>query len=95
MFVKYIKTPSGQMDEQVMVAKNIRTKDQQTNSVILDFKKQQVLQCSLNGVTAPKNWHKIVGFYHQYYASTIDQLCAYNGYEFQPPGGKDEAHPTD
>lgn len=79
LIVKYVKTPRGQMDEVVSVAKKIKTTDLQTSSVILDFKSQQVILASLNGATIPRDWWKIRDFYHQHYKQMIEDLEAFNG----------------
>lgn len=62
------------MDESVTVSKRLRNRDIQMSSVILDFQKHAVLQCSLNGVTAPRDWDRIRGYYYQYYKDVIDRL---------------------
>jgi len=67
------------------VSKNIRARDLQTASVILDFKKLEVVKCSMNGVVVPNDWDRIVAYYHQYYASTIERLFNENGWEIVKP----------
>ena len=79
--ITYIKKPSGQMDEQNQVVRNIRNRDLQMASVILDFKKLEVVKATLNGVVVPKDFNRIVEYYYQHYKSTIDRLFAENGYE--------------
>lgn len=90
MLVKYIKRPNGQMDEEVTVAKRLKTRDIQYSAVILDFQKQQVVQCSMGGVTVPRDWNKILGFYYQYYQSTIDRLCQENNLEIRKTESNEE-----
>jgi len=79
--ITYIKKPSGQMDEQNQVVRNIKARDLQMASVILDFKKLEVVKATLNGVVVPKDFNRIVEYYYQHYKSTIDRLFAENGYE--------------
>jgi hypothetical protein len=81
--VSYLKQANGQMDEVVSVSSNLKLKDQQTAAVVLDFKTQRVLQCSMNGTTVPKEWDRIVSFYYQHYAATFDRLAKENGIEFK------------
>ena len=73
------------MDEILAVVRNIRTRDIQTCSVILDFKKLEVVKASMGGTTIPRDWDRIVQYYHQHYASTIERLFAENGYEIVQP----------
>lgn len=67
------------MDEVVGIAKNLKPRDHQSASVILDFKKQQVEKCSLDGVVVPRDWDRIRNFYHQHYSKIIDELETING----------------
>ena len=71
------------MDEVVSVSSNLKRKDRQTAAVVLDFRTQTVLQCSMNGTTVPKEWDRIVSFYYQHYAATFDRLAKENGIEFK------------
>ena len=81
LILTYYTKPDGKIDEAMAVSRNIKTRDLQTASVILDFKKLQVVKCSMNGVQVPRDWDRIVTYYHQHYASTIERLFAENGWE--------------
>lgn len=81
----YYTRPDGKIDESMSVVRNLKNRDLQTASVILDFKKLQVVKCSMNGVVVPRDWDKIVTYYHQHYASTIERLFNENGYEIVKP----------
>jgi hypothetical protein len=81
----YYTKADGKIDEAMAVSKNIRPRDLQTASVILDFKKLEVVKCSMNGVQVPRDWDRIVTYYHQHYASTIERLFAENGYKIVKP----------
>ena len=85
LILTYYTKPDGKIDEAMAVSRNIKTRDLQTASVILDFKKLQVVKCSMNGVQVPRDWDRIVTYYHQHYASTIERLFAENGYEIVKP----------
>jgi hypothetical protein len=39
----------------------------------------------MNGVQVPKDWDRIVTYYHQHYAATIERLFAENGWEVVKP----------
>jgi len=82
LLLKYLRRPNGQMDEVMSVAKRLTLKDHQCSAVILDFKTCQVIQASLEGKTVPKDFDRIVGYYHQYYASTIKRLFNENGWDY-------------
>jgi hypothetical protein len=74
---------NGQTDEAMAVSKNLKTRDLQTASVILDFKKLEVVKCSMGGVQVPRNFHKIVEYYMQHYENIIKRLFQENGYEVE------------
>lgn len=91
LLVTYYRKPNGQIDESMSVARNLKKRDISTCNVILDFKELKVLQCSMNGVTVPRDFNRIVEYYHQHYASTIERLFAENGYELvKKPESEDE-----
>ncbi len=71
LLLTYVKKPNGKIDEQIEVSRNLRRHDLQTANVILDFKQLKVLKCSMGGDQVPRDWDRIVGYYHQHYASTI------------------------
>jgi hypothetical protein len=79
--VTYYTKPNGKVDEATSVTKKVKTRDLQTASVILDFKDCSVLKSSMGGVVVPKDFQKIVSFYHQHYPNVIERLFKENGYE--------------
>jgi hypothetical protein len=81
----YVTRPGGKIDEVMTVTKRIKTADLQMCNVILDFKKLSVVKCTMNGTTVPRDWDRIVSYYHQHYASTIERLFNENGYEIVKP----------
>lgn len=85
LLLTYVTKPSGQIDEQMEVSRNLRRRDIQTANVILDFKTLSVVKCSMSGTVVPRDWDRIVSYYHQHYASTIERLFKENGYEIVKP----------
>lgn len=83
MIITYYKKPTGQMDEVMTIASNVKNRDVQTASVILDFKKLAVVKCSMNGTNVPRDWTKIMSYFYQHYKATIDRLLLENGYEIR------------
>lgn len=79
--VTYYQKPNGKVDESTTVSKKVKTKDLQSASVILDFKTCTVLKSSMGGVVVPKDFQRIVSFYHQHYPNVIERLFRENGYE--------------
>jgi hypothetical protein len=81
LLLTYFRKPSGQIDESMTVSKRVRDRDLSQANVILDFRDQRVLKCSMDGKTVPKNWDRIVSYYYQHYAATIERLFEENGHE--------------
>jgi hypothetical protein len=93
LLLTYYRKASGQIDEAMAVSRNIKTRDLQTANVILDFKKLEVVKANMDGVSVPKDFNRIVEYYHQHYASTIERLFAENGYKIVKP--EPEAQPAE
>jgi len=81
LLLTYYRKPNGQIDESMTVSNRIRDRDLSQANVILDFRDQSVLKCSMDGKTVPKNWDRIVSYYYQHYAATIERLFEENGHE--------------
>lgn len=89
LLLTYYTKPDGRIDEQMTVAKRIKQNDLLMSSVILDFKDLKVIKCSLNGTQVPKDWDRIISFYHQHYATVIERMFKENGYEIVAPPNQD------
>jgi hypothetical protein len=81
LIITYYRKANGQIDETTAVSRNLKMRDHQTASVILDFKKLAVVKANLNGQTVPKDFNKIVEYYMQHYENIIKRLFEENGYE--------------
>ena len=81
LLLTYYTKPNGKIDEVMTIATKIKRKDWQTTNVILDFKEQKVLLCSIAGITAKQDWNTIVGYYYKHYSATIERLFRENGHE--------------
>lgn len=97
LLLTYYKKPDGKIDESMAVSQRIKPSDLQTANVILDFKKLEVIKASMGGTVVPRDWDRILSYYHQHYASTIERLLKENGYEIvkdDPPAETDAAKST-
>ena len=81
LILTYYKKADGKIDEAISVTKNLKTRDIQTASVIIDFKKLEIVKASLGGKQVPRDFDRIVKYYMQHYESTITRLFHENGYE--------------
>ena len=92
LIITYYKKANGQIDETTAVAKNLKMRDHQTASVILDFKKLVVVKAQLDGATVPKDFNRIVEYYMQHYENIIKRLFEENGYEIELKKSEQEQH---
>ena len=92
LIITYYKKANGQIDETTAVAKNLRIRDHQTASVILDFKKLVVVKAQLDGTSVPKEFNRIVEYYMQHYENIIKRLFEENGYEIELKKPEQEQH---
>jgi len=90
----YYKKANGQIDESTAVARNLRMRDHQTASVILDFKKLAVVKAQLGGDSVPKDFNRIVEYYMQHYENIIRRLFEENGYEIELKKSGPELSPS-
>lgn len=81
LILTYYKKPDGKIDEAMQVARNLKARDIQTASVILDFKKLEVVKASMGGVSVPRDFNRITEYYMQHYRNVIERLFNENGYE--------------
>jgi hypothetical protein len=94
LILTYYQKANGQIDEVMAVARSLKPRDHQTANVILDFRTLTVLKCSMGGTTVPRDFDRIVEYYHQHYESTIARLFRENGYEIvKPEESKQEVQP--
>ena len=93
LLLTYYKKPNGQIDEITAVSRNLKKRDIQTCSAILDFKTLSVVKCSLDGTVVPRDWDRIVSYYHQHYQNIIERLLEENGYEIVKPEETPEVQP--
>jgi hypothetical protein len=91
LIINYYRKPNGKLDEATTVSKKVKMRDWQSAAVILDFKECKVLKATLDGQSVPKDFDRIVAFYHQHYPNIIERLFNENGYEIkvEKPGSTD------
>ena len=83
--ITYIKkpvnrhNPTGGYDESAEVIRNLRKRDIQTASVILDFKEMRVVQCTVSGQIGSRDWETVHNYYLQHYRNVFERLHQENG----------------
>ena len=94
LIITYYRKANGQIDETTAVSKNLKMRDHQTASVILDFKKLQVVKAQLGVTNVPKEFNRIVEYYMQHYENIIKRLFEENGYEIELKKTEPEPDPS-
>lgn len=88
----YYRKATGQMDEVMAVSKNVRPRDWQMGNVILDFRDQKVLKCSIDGTTGSRSWDAVVAYYYPNYTNIIERLFKENGHTLPEDSGPEASH---
>ncbi len=78
LLVTYFRKPGGQIDEQVGVSKRIRTSDEQTCNVIVDYVERKVVKCVIEGKVVETTFEKMSDYYREIYPDLIDNLVKVN-----------------
>lgn len=74
LMVTFMRKPGGQIDEQVQVAKRVRTSDTQMCNVIIDFANKKVEKCVIEGKVVDTDFEKMVEYYRKVYPNLVEQL---------------------
>ena len=74
LMIIFVRKPNGQIDEQVSIAKRVRTSDLQMCNVIMDYGKKKVDKCVVEGKVVDTDWNKLNDYYKRIYPTLIDQL---------------------
>jgi hypothetical protein len=74
LLITFVRKPNGQIDEQVTISKKVRTSDIQSCNVILDYSKNKIDKCVIEGKVVDSDWGKMNEYYKRIYPTLIDQL---------------------
>lgn len=74
VLITYIRKPNGQIDEQLVLAKKVKTSDLQTCNVILDYAEQKVIRCIIEGKVIDTDWERLSNYYAGIYPDLDKQL---------------------
>jgi len=95
LMLTYYTKPNGKIDESMVVATRVKTKDWQMANVILDFKELRVLKATLRDSSIPKDWDRIVGYYYPYYPAIMERLLRENGHELPKSDTAEQSQTVD
>jgi hypothetical protein len=72
--ITFYRKPGGEIDEQISVAKRLRTSDYSNCNVIVDFANKKVEKCVIEGNALDITFEKMVSYYKKIYPALIEQL---------------------
>ena len=74
LLITFFRKPGGQIDEQVGVARRVKTADMQTCNVILDYGNKKVVKCVIEGKVVDTDFDKMSTYYKNIYPNLVEQL---------------------
>lgn len=74
LFVTFIRKTNGQIDEMVKVNKKVRPSDISSCNIILDFAKNEVVKCVIEGKNMDTSFDRMEEYYKKVYPALIAQL---------------------
>lgn len=74
LLITYFRKPGGQIDEQVGMSKRIRSSDQQTCNVIVDYAERKVVKCIIEGKAVDTDFDRLNDYYREVYPDLIENL---------------------
>lgn len=72
--ITFYKQKDGQIDEQIGFAKRLKSSDQQTCNVILDYKERKVVKCVVESKVLDTTFERMHDYYKQIYPTLIEQM---------------------
>lgn len=74
----YYKQPNGKINEVANTITRLRDRDRIDCNVILDFRDERVLKCTVNGQGLMVDWLTVIDYFSKYYGETFEQLVKAN-----------------
>lgn len=74
----YYKQPDGKINEVSNTRDKLRSKDRTDCNVILDFKDEKIIKCTVDGQGISPDWLTVVDYFSKYYGELFTQLVRHN-----------------
>ena len=74
----YYKQPDGKINEESNIRDKLRTRDRTNCNVILDFKDEKIIKCTVDGQGINTEWLTVVDYFSKYYGEQFAQLVRHN-----------------
>ena len=77
----YYKQPDGKINEVAGTQEKLRAKDRVNCNVILDFKEENIIKCTVGGQGLSPDWLSVIEYFSQYYGDTFAKMIRQNNEE--------------
>ena len=74
LMITFYRKAGGQIDEHVSVSKRVRNSDISQSNIIMDFGKNKVEKCVVEGKKLEKTFEDLRNYYYKIYPNLILQL---------------------
>jgi hypothetical protein len=74
----YYKQPDGKINEVSDLRQKLRTRDRTDCNVILDFRDEKVIKCTVDGQGLVPDWLTVIEYFSKYYGEQFAQLVRHN-----------------
>ncbi len=72
--ITFYRKAGGQIDEHVSVSKRVRNSDISQSNIIMDFGKNKIEKCVVEGKRLDKTFEELRNYYYKIYPNLILQL---------------------
>jgi hypothetical protein len=72
--ITFYRKAGGQIDEHVSVSKRVRNSDISQSNIIMDFGKNKIEKCVVEGKKLEKSFDDLRNYYYKIYPNLITQL---------------------
>ncbi len=74
LLITFYRKAGGQIDEHVSVSKRVRNSDISQSNIIMDFGKNKIEKCVVEGKRLEKSFEELRNYYYKIYPNLILQL---------------------
>lgn len=74
VLITFFKKSGGQIDEQIGFSKRLKSSDEQTCNVIMDYKDRKVVKCVIDGEVLNTSFDSMHEYYKRIYPTLIEQM---------------------
>ena len=85
VLITFFKKPGGQIDEQIGFSKRLKSSDEQTCNVIMDYKDRRVVKCVVDGKVLDTTFDTMNDYYKRIYPTLIEQMELANSVATKKP----------